>query len=221
MWFVNHSNKGYFCASLFSQRDQSNVMPEGKIIFFTAPSGSGKTTIVKHLLQKNSNFAFSISATTRSKRPHEVNGKDYYFLDLDTFRKRIANDEFVEYEEVYDGLYYGTLKDEIERIWSEGKHVLIDIEVKGALNIKKCYGDRALGIFIQLKDMETLERRLRARGTEEESRLKERLKRAAFELTFANKFDKILINEQLDTALEEAQSLIDGFLKTTSSSTKI
>lgn len=188
-------------------------MSKGKIIFFTAPSGSGKTTIVKHLLKQNTDLTFSISATTRSKRPHEQHGTDYYFLDLDTFRKKIEADEFVEFEEVYDGLFYGTLKSEIERIWATGKHVLIDIEVKGALNIKKCYPEQALGVFIQLKSMNTLEQRLRSRGTEEEGRLQERLKRAAYELTFSNKFDKILINEDLNQALLEAQEIVDSFIQ--------
>ncbi|MGB0524945.1 MAG: guanylate kinase [Flammeovirgaceae bacterium] len=192
-------------------------MSKGKIIFFTAPSGSGKTTIVKHLLKQNKNLSFSVSATTRKKRPHEQDGVDYHFLDVTNFRQKIENDEFVEYEEVYDGLYYGTLKSEIERIWATGKHVIIDIEVKGALNIKKCYNDRALGVFIQLKDIETLEQRLRARGTENEERLKERLARAAYELTFANKFDKILVNAELSKALEEAQLLLTDFLGQTAS----
>ena len=187
-------------------------MSKGKIIFFTAPSGSGKTTIVKHLLEKNDNLTFSISATTRNKRPHEQHGVDYYYLDVETFREKIAADEFVEFEEVYDGLFYGTLKSEIERIWATGKHVLIDIEVKGALNIKKCYQDHALGVFIQLKDMATLEHRLRSRGTEDEGRLQERLKRAAYELTFSDKFDKVLINEDLHQAFAEAQELVNEFI---------
>lgn len=190
-------------------------MAQGKIIFFTAPSGSGKTTIVKHLLQNNPNLAFSISATTRDKRPHEVDGVDYYFLDVATFRKKIKEDEFVEHEEVYSGLYYGTLKAEIERIWALGKHVIVDIEVKGALNIKKYYQENALGVFIQLKDMKTLEKRLRDRGTEEEKRLKERLSRAAYELTFSNRFDKVLINENLQEAHQEAQELVNTFLAQT------
>ena len=155
----------------------------------------------------------SISATTRDKRPHEQDGTDYYFLDKETFREKIAKDEFVEYEEVYNGLFYGTLKSEIERIWATGKHVLIDIEVKGALNIKKCYTDCALGVFIQLKDMETLENRLRSRGTEQENRIKQRLERAAYELTFSNHFDTILINEDLEQAHLEAQELVNAFLK--------
>lgn len=201
----------------FFQACQLNNMSKGKIIFFTAPSGSGKTTIVKHLLKQNKNLSFSVSATTRKKRPHEQDGVDYHFLDVTNFRQKIENDEFVEYEEVYDGLYYGTLKSEIERIWATGKHVIIDIEVKGALNIKKCYNDRALGVFIQLKDIETLEQRLRARGTENEERLKERLARAAYELTFANKFDKILVNAELSKALEEAQLLLTDFLGQTAS----
>lgn len=188
-------------------------MSKGKIIFFTAPSGSGKTTIVKHLLKNNPNLAFSISATTRDKRPHEQDGIDYHFLDKSTFRSKIAEGEFVEYEEVYDGLFYGTLKSEIERIWTTGKHVLIDIEVKGALNIKSCYQDCALGVFIQLKDMVTLENRLRSRGTEQEDRIKQRLERAAYELSFSNHFDTILINEELDQAYTEAQELVDAFLK--------
>jgi len=187
-------------------------MSKGKIIFFTAPSGSGKTTIVKYLLDNNPNLSFSISATTRDKRPHEQDGIDYYFLDKETFCKKIDENEFVEHEEVYAGLFYGTLKSEIERIWATGKHVLIDIEVKGALSIKNCYQDQVLGVFIQLKDLETLEARLRSRGTENEERLQQRLERAAYELTFSDRFDQTLINEDLEQAYQAAQNLVDQFI---------
>lgn len=187
-------------------------MSQGKIVFFTAPSGSGKTTIVKHLLANNPALSFSISATTRPKRGGEIDGKDYYFLSAEDFKQKIEQEAFVEYEEVYEGLFYGTLKAEIERIWAMGKHVIIDIDVKGGLSIKKCYPKASLGVFIQLKDMETLEGRLRSRGTETEEHIRKRLDRAAYEWTFASKFDTVLINDDLPTAQQEAQMLVEEFI---------
>src|SRR6187402_1043891 len=149
---------------------------QGKLLIFCAPSGSGKTTIVKHLLATNSNLGFSISACTRDRRGrHEINGKDYYFLTPDEFKTKIDNNEFVEYEEVYPGAYYGTLKSEIERVWSEGKHVIFDVDVKGGLSLKKYYKERALAVFVKVPSMEVLEERLRERKTDSEESISARL----------------------------------------------
>jgi guanylate kinase len=187
---------------------------EGKLIIFSAPSGSGKTTIVKHLLNTNPNLGFSISACTRDKRGrNEEHGKDYYFLTPDDFKKKIDNNEFVEYEEVYQGAFYGTLKSEIERLWSIGKHVIFDVDVKGGLNLKKYYGDRALAIFVKCPSMEVLEQRLRSRKTETEDSISTRLFKVKFEMGFENQFDVTLLNSDLEQALKDAQKLVDDFIK--------
>jgi len=186
---------------------------EGKLIIFSAPSGSGKTTIVKHLLNTNPNLGFSISACTRDKRGrNEEHGKDYYFLTPDDFKKKIDNNEFVEYEEVYQGAFYGTLKSEIERLWSIGKHVIFDVDVKGGLNLKKYYGDRALAIFVKCPSMEVLEQRLRSRKTETEDSISTRLFKVKFEMGFENQFDVTLLNSELEQALRDAQKLVDDFI---------
>ncbi|MFY9160865.1 guanylate kinase [Aquirufa ecclesiirivi] len=185
---------------------------EGKLIIFSAPSGSGKTTIVKELIKNNSNLGFSISACTRDKRGRsEENGKDYYFLTPEEFRQKINEEAFVEWEEVYPGAYYGTLKSEIERIWASGKHVIFDVDVKGGLALKKYYGDRALAIFVKVPTLEILEERLRSRGTESEEALSKRIFKMKFEWSFQSQFDVILVNDQLEEAIEEAQSLFDDF----------
>lgn len=185
---------------------------EGKLIIFSAPSGSGKTTIVKELIKNNSNLGFSISACTRDKRGRsEENGKDYYFLTPEEFRQKINEDAFVEWEEVYPGAYYGTLKSEIERIWESGKHVIFDVDVKGGLALKKYYGDRALAIFVKVPTLEILEERLRSRGTESEEALSKRIFKMKFEWSFQSQFDVILVNDQLEEAIEEAQTLFDTF----------
>ena len=187
---------------------------KGKLIIFSAPSGSGKTTIVKHLLKTNPNLGFSISACTRDKRGrNEEHGKDYYFLTPEEFKKKIDNNEFVEYEEVYQGAFYGTLKSEIERIWATGKHVIFDVDVKGGLSLKKYYGDRALAIFVKCPSMEVLEERLRARKTETEDSISTRLFKVKFEMSFENKFDVTLLNSDLKRALKDAQKLVDDFIK--------
>ena len=187
---------------------------EGKLIIFSAPSGSGKTTIVKELIKNNSNLGFSISACTRDKRGRsEENGKDYYFLTPEEFRQKINEDAFVEWEEVYPGAYYGTLKSEIERIWASGKHVIFDVDVKGGLALKKYYGDRALAIFVKVPTLEILEERLRSRGTESEEALSKRIFKMKFEWSFQSQFDVILVNDKLEEAIEEAQSLFDDFTK--------
>lgn len=189
-------------------------MKEGKVIIFSAPSGSGKTTIVKHLLQTNDHLGFSISACTRDKRGRdEENGKDYYFLTPEEFKKRIDADEFVEWEEVYRGAFYGTLKSEIDRLWSEGKHVLFDVDVKGGINLKKYFGEKALSIFVQPPSMEILEERLRNRGTEDEDSLSRRLFKVKFEMSFKDRFDTILVNDHLEESFAKAQQLVDDFVK--------
>lgn len=184
----------------------------GKAIIFSAPSGSGKTTLVRHLLDNNPDLGFSISASTRDKRGRkEEHGKDYYFLTPDEFKRKIDNDEFIEWEEVYEGNYYGTLKTEIQRIWDEGKNVIFDVDVKGGLALKRYFGDKALSIFVKVPSIEILEQRLRGRGTESHASLSQRLFKAKFEMTFADKFDVVLVNEDLDKSLAEAQRLYDAF----------
>ena len=186
----------------------------GKAIIFSAPSGSGKTTIVKHLLQKNPDLGFSISASTRDKRGRtEQNGKDYYFLPPAEFKKKIDNNEFVEWEEVYEGNFYGTLKSEIERIWGDNKNVIFDVDVKGGLNLKKYFGDNALAIFVKVPSIDVLKERLHDRGTETPESLSRRLFKAQFEMGFSDKFDVVLVNEHLDKSLTEAQRLYDDFKK--------
>jgi guanylate kinase len=186
----------------------------GKAIIFSAPSGSGKTTIVKHLLDTNSDLGFSISASTRDKRGRtEQNGKDYYFLTPEQFKKKIDSNDFIEWEEVYEGNFYGTLKSEIERIWNDGKNVIFDVDVKGGLNLKKYFGDKALAIFVKVPSVEVLKARLTDRGTESEQSLSRRLFKAQFEMTFQDKFDVVLVNEHLDRSLAEAQKLYDDFKK--------
>lgn len=184
----------------------------GKTIIFSAPSGSGKTTIVKHLLAANNDLGFSISASTRDKRGRsEQDGKDYYFLSPEEFKQRIDTDEFVEWEEVYAGNFYGTLKSEIQRIWDEGKNVIFDVDVKGGLSLKKYFGDSALSVFVKVPSLEVLTDRLRDRGTESEESLSRRLFKAKFEMSFQDKFDVVLVNEDLPTSLNEAQKLYDAF----------
>jgi guanylate kinase len=190
-------------------------MFEGRLLIFSAPSGSGKTTIVHHLLDNNPNLGFSISACTRDRRGRkEQNGQDYYFLTPADFKAKIDNDEFVEWEEVYEGAFYGTLRSEIERVWTHDKHVIFDVDVKGGLSLKKHYGYKALSVFVQVEDMEQLERQLRGRGTETEESLSRRLFKVKFEMSFIENFDVILMNRDLSRTLTIAQELIDEFLTT-------
>lgn len=187
-------------------------MSKGKLIIFSAPSGAGKTTIVRHLLGKDLNLEFSISATSRAKRHTETNGKDYYFLSEEEFRSKIANNEFLEWEEVYKGTFYGTLKSEVERIRQNEKNVLFDVDVVGGCNIKNYYGDQALAIFVQPPSVEELRNRLVLRSTDALEVIEKRVAKAEYELTFAPQFDCVIINDQLDKALEEAEKCIREFI---------
>ncbi len=186
---------------------------KGKLLIFSAPSGSGKTTVVQHLLRLYPELEFSISATSRKKRNNETDGKDYYFLSMDDFRKKIENHEFIEWEEVYEGLYYGTLKQEVERIRNKGCHVVFDVDVLGGLNIKKLYGDDALAVFVKAPSVKVLEERLRARSTEDEESLKKRIGKSIGEMSYAEKFDMILVNDTLEKALKDAEKIVMDFLK--------
>lgn len=184
-----------------------------KLIIFSAPSGSGKSTLVNHLLaQPDAKYAFSVSCTSRAPRGEEQHGKEYYFLSPEEFRLRIANNEFLEYEEVYKDKFYGTLKSEVERLSEAGYTVLFDVDVKGGINIKKFYGERALSIFIQPPSIEELSRRLHCRGTDSEEVIQTRLDKAAYELTFAPQFDRIIVNDDLDTAKAEVAQIVSDFL---------
>jgi guanylate kinase len=185
---------------------------KGKLVIFSAPSGAGKTTIVKHLLGQDFGLEFSVSATSRQPRPGEMHGKDYYFLSESEFREKIEKDEFLEWEEVYEGIFYGTLKSEVERIRNAGKHVIFDVDVVGGLNIKKYYGNEALAVFVQPPSVEELRKRLRNRSTESEEKIRMRVAKAEKELEFAGQFDVIIVNNELSEALIEAENVVAGFL---------
>lgn len=185
----------------------------GKIIIFSAPSGSGKTTIVKHLLSLNLGLEFSISATSRKPRGNEKEGVDYYFLSPEKFKDYIRKNLFIEWEEVYENQFYGTLRTEVDRMQRRGKHVLFDIDVVGGINLKKEYGDQALAVFVKPPSLEVLEKRLRNRGTDNDKQVSIRLKKAAKELEYADNFDKILVNENLQTSLLQAEKMVRDFIK--------
>lgn len=185
---------------------------KGKLIIFSAPSGAGKTTIVKHLLAAGLPLEFSISATSRSPRTGEVHGKDYYFLSAAEFKQRIDQNEFLEWEEVYPGSYYGTLTSELERIWADGKHVLFDIDVKGGVNVKKMYPDNSLSIFVMPPSVEELERRLINRSTDDEATIRKRVDKAVYELSFADQFDVVLVNDNLQEAQANAIQRVKDFI---------
>ncbi len=184
----------------------------GKLIIFSGPSGAGKTTIVKHLLKSNFKLEFSVSCCSRPKRNDEIYGKDYYFLSIENFKKKIKNDEFIEWEEVYKGSFYGTLKSEIKRIWENGNNVIFDVDVIGGLNIKKIYREKALSVFVMPPSVKILEERLRQRSTEKKHSLQKRLDKANLELSYAENFDEIIINDNLETAVEEAKKVVSNFL---------
>jgi len=184
-----------------------------KFIIFSAPSGSGKSTIINHLLKQGFNLEFSISATSRKPRGNEQNGKEYYFLSTEEFRQRIANNEFLEYEEVYEGCFYGTLRSEIERISAKNHIPIFDVDVKGGLNIKKQYPNDAMTVFIQPPSIEELRSRLEKRSTDAPEVIEKRLAKAAYELSFADQFDKIIINDNLEEAKANAEKIIRSFLE--------
>ncbi len=184
----------------------------GKAILFSAPSGCGKTTIIGRLMQYFDCFDFSISATSRQPRGQEQNGRDYYFLSRDEFMRRVDNGDFLEWEEVYQGTCYGTLKSEIERIWNDGKVIVFDVDVNGGCNIKRYFGDDALSIFVMPPSLEVLEQRLRSRGTDSEEAIVKRLARSAEELKQAPQFDVTIVNDDLERAVAEAKTLIEKFL---------
>jgi guanylate kinase len=185
---------------------------KGKLIIISAPSGSGKTTIAKHLLAQLPVLEFSVSATTRKQRPGEVDGKDYYFITVEEFNKRMANNEFVECEEVYPGTFYGTLRSEAGRIWAKNHHVVFDVDVVGGKNLKDMYGDKALLMFIKLPNFETLENRLRSRSTETAEQLATRLDKARHELEYEVHADVIVVNDSLEEAQQKALSIVSQFI---------
>jgi guanylate kinase len=187
-------------------------MKTGKIIVFSAPSGSGKTTIVHYLMSQIDNLHFSVSATSRAPRGNEINGKDYYFLTPDEFRAKIQNNAFIEYEEVYAGKFYGTLKQQVEKQLLNGENVVLDVDVKGGINIKKIYGDQALTVFIQPPSIEVLKNRLLKRGTDSLEIINDRIRKAEYEITFAPQFDKIIVNDILEDAQAQALAAVNAFL---------
>ncbi len=185
----------------------------GKLIIFSAPSGAGKTTLVRHLLEISAlNLAFSVSATSRPKRGYEVDGKDYFFITAEEFSKKIKNHEFLEWEEVYNDQYYGTLKSEVDGLLKAGKNVIFDIDVEGGLNLKKIYGKEALAIFVKPPSIKHLEERLNTRSSEDEDSLKTRLEKAVSELEYAPQFDKVLLNDKLEKAKQDAEVFVSDFL---------
>lgn len=185
----------------------------GKLVIFSAPSGSGKTTIVRELLKRFPQFEFSISATSRKPRGTEQHGVDYYYLSNEEFRERVERGEFVEWEEVYAGTCYGTLKSEMERIWAKGNIIVFDVDVMGGINLKRLFGDDACSVFIMPPSVEELERRLRGRGTDSEEVILKRIDKAEFELSKAEEFDFTVVNDVLADAVDEATKIIDDFLK--------
>lgn len=184
----------------------------GKLIILSAPSGAGKTTICKHLLGLNLKLEFSISACSRTKRVGERHGSDYYFLPVNEFKKKIENGEFLEWEEVYADMYYGTLISEIERIWQKGNHVIFDVDVVGGLNIKKHYGEKALAIFVMPPSVEELKLRLKTRSTDSDEEIDRRIAKAEKEMSYSDKFDKVIVNRNLQDALNEASRIVMDFV---------
>ena len=186
---------------------------KGKCVIFSAPSGAGKTTIVHRLLDRMDNLAFSISACSRAPRPNEVDGKDYYFLSVEDFKNRIDSGDFIEWEEVYKDHFYGTLKSEVERLWELNKTVVFDVDVFGGINLKSYFGENALSFFIQPPSIDTLEQRLRNRKTESEDKIQTRLKKASEELKMSDRFDRIVVNDNLDLTIDEVEEYVKEYLK--------
>lgn len=186
---------------------------QGKLIVFSAPSGAGKTSIVRALLNRIPQLSFSVSATSRPMRAGEKQGDDYYFMSPEQFRQRIENGDFLEWEEVYPGSFYGTLQSEVQRIWDEGRHVVFDVDVAGGLTIKRFYGERCLALFIMPPSIDELQQRLLGRNTETADSIAKRISKAEQEMSFAARFDKIIINDKLDDAIEEAAALVTTFIK--------
>ena len=186
---------------------------KGKLVIISAPSGAGKTTIVRHLLDKGLNLSFSVSATTRPIRGTEKDGTDYFYLSVPEFKKKIEKNELVEWQEVYRDLYYGTLKSELERIWNEGKSVLFDVDVKGGINLKNIFGEDSLSIFIMPPSVDDLEKRLTGRGTDTPEKIRMRIEKAKEEIELADRFDKIVVNDVLESAKKEVYDLVNEFLK--------
>ena len=194
-------------------RQQSTTM-SNKVVIFSAPSGAGKSTVVNHLLALHPELEFSISATSRAPRGQEQHGVEYYFFTSEEFRQMIAEEKFVEFEEVYAGSFYGTLKSEVERIWAKGHTIIFDIDVQGGVNLKRIFGDQALSVFIQAPSVEVLRKRLVGRGTDTEEAIERRVAKAASEMEFAEgRFDHVLVNDDLQKAFKEAEMIIDEFLK--------
>lgn len=181
-------------------------------MIFCAPSGTGKTTIIKHLLKTDLNLQFSVSACSRAKRQEEIDGKDYYFIPADEFRKRINEDQFIEWQEVYKGQFYGTLRSEIERLWKNDKVIVFDVDVYGGINLKKIFGDKALSIFVLPPSEDELEARLKKRQTEDESSFSNRIDKAREEMSFAGNFDEIIINDKIEEAISKAYTVIRNFI---------
>jgi len=184
-----------------------------KVIIVSAPSGAGKTTIVKHLLNKFNQLEFSISACTRQKRENETNGIDYYFISIEEFREKTKYDQFVEWEEVYENCFYGTLRSELDRIWNKNHIVIFDVDVKGGINLKRIFGDKAISIFVSPPNLETLKQRLIQRSTDDKKSIEKRIEKAEFEMQFANKFDKILVNNELTQTLLNADEIVNEWIK--------
>ena len=192
-----------------------NSKQKGKLLIFSAPSGSGKTTLVKYLLSKIENICFSVSATSRSPRPGELHGKDYHFVSSETFLQKVENNEFLEWEEVYENVYYGTLLSDVERLRSKGNTVLFDVDVVGGLNIKKHYGDEALAVFVEAPSIEILEQRLVNRSSDSPESIKKRIEKAKWEMSFAKDFDIIIVNDILEEAEQETLAIVTNFLRET------
>lgn len=185
---------------------------DNKVIIFSAPSGSGKSTVVNHLLDKYPFFEFSVSATSRPPRGKEQHGREYFFYTPDEFRRLISEDAFVEYEEVYPGSYYGTLRSEVERIWAAGHTILFDIDVKGGVNLKKLFGEKALAVFVKAPSIEALRQRLILRGTDSDQAIEKRVEKAREEMTYEKYFDRILVNEVLASTFAEAEEMVEDFV---------